>query len=190
MSLNPDNILVATNGNVFVAPEGTARPASLTGSPASPWIDLGYVDDQGVTVTHDQNTQEIPAWQATGPVRILVVSEPKVVKFTLLQIDAEEFRLAMRGGEFVAGASGSVIYNPPAAGSSDVRALLVNASDDDVLFSFYFPRVRVNGTVESVLQRQDAAKLPLEMAVLEAQPRRMQVQSNHPDWIAAVPGDG
>jgi hypothetical protein len=163
------HVTVAGTGTVWVAPEGTAIPAALT-APPSPWLDAGYTSDDGVTIALSREQEEIAAWQAVDPVRVLVTSEPKTITFELLEFDRESIVLAFRGGTWVGTDPGPFTYTPPLAGAQDVRAMIVDGFDGAKQFRFAFPRVQLQGDVEFALVRTDAVRLPLEFAVLASTP--------------------
>jgi len=168
-SKQPTHVTVAGTGTVWVAPEGTSIPSDLA-VPPSPWIDMGYTSDDGVTVTISRDQEDINAWQATDPVRVLVTAEPKTVEFELLEFDRESIVLAFRGGAWTGSDPGPYVYTPPAAGASDVRAMLIDAFDGSQQFRLVYPRVQLQGDVEFSLVRTDAVRLPLEFAVLASTP--------------------
>jgi hypothetical protein len=164
----PTHVTVAGTGTVWVAPEGTAIPADLA-DPPDPWLDIGYTSDDGVTITMSRDQEDINAWQSTDPVRVLVTAEPKTVEMELLEFDRESIMLAYRGGTW-AGSAAPYTYTPPVPGASDVRAMLIDAVDGGFQFRFVFPRVQIQGDVETTLARTDAVRLPLELAVLASTP--------------------
>jgi hypothetical protein len=156
--------VVAGTGSVYVAPEGTVLPADLAPPPAA-WTDIGYISEDGVQFTFSREQEDINAWQAVEPVRVLVTSEPKTIAFDLLEWDRESILLAFRGGTF-AGSAAPFTYTPPAAGTSDVRAMLIDGKDGGSTFRFGFPRVSLSGDVAFQLIRTDAVKPTLEFSVL------------------------
>jgi hypothetical protein len=174
--LEAANVVVAGTGAVYVAPEGTAMPAVLTAL-ADPWVDVGYVGEDGVTFTISREQEDIAAWQSVEPVRVLITTEPKVIAFELMEFDEESLMLAFRGGTVDAGPP--AVYTPPDAGAADVRAMVIDGIDGASTFRFCFPRVSLQGDVEWVLNRSDAIRLPLEFAVLAAA-TSWKIMSNHP----------
>lgn len=177
------DVVVAGTGAVYVAPEDTALPADLAAPPVA-WTDIGYVSEDGVQFTFDRNQEEINAWQVSTPVRVLVTSEPISIAFELLQFDRETLMLAFRGGT-ITGAAAPFKYEPPDAGSNDVRALLVDAVDGDSKFRFAFPRVSISDAVEMSLVRSDATRLPLTFQVLAAD-TKWNILSDHPAFAAGA----
>lgn len=183
MTLDAANVIVAGTGAVNVAPEGTALPVVLTPL-ATPWVDVGYVSEDGAQFTFDRTQEEVNAWQSSTPVRVLVTTEPIAIAFELLQFDRETVVLAFRGGTFT-GAAAPYTYEPPDAGASDVRALVVDAIDGAYTFRFCFPRVSLSEAVDFALVRSDAVRLPLTFAVL-ASDEKWSILSDHPSFGAAA----
>lgn len=161
--LEAQNVVVAGTGAVWTAPEGTPMPTDLAAL-ADPWIDMGYVSEEGVTFTISREQEDIGAWQSLEPIRVLVTSEPKVIGFELMEFDTESLLLAFRGGT-VAGTTVKT-YTPPDPGAEDVRAMVVDGVDGATTWRFAFPRVALQGDVEWALVRSDAVRLPLEFQVL------------------------
>ena len=178
--LQASNVVVAGTGAVNVAPEGTALPADLVTPLPAAWVNIGYISEDGATFTISRDTEDIMAWQSSEAVRVLVTAEPKTIAFELREFDRESIALALQGGSF-AGATSPYTYTPPAAGTVDVRAMVVDGIDGDYTFRFCFPRVQVQGDVEWALQRTDAVRLPLEFAVLAAA-TPWTIISDHPGF--------
>ncbi|HEY3020271.1 MAG TPA: hypothetical protein VGJ32_08765 [Solirubrobacteraceae bacterium] len=179
MALEPLHVTVAGTGAVWVAPEGTALPVDLA-APIAPWEDVGYVGEDGCSFTFSRDQEEITAWQAAEPVRILITSEPKTIEFELLEFDRASLLLAFRGGSFV-GAAAPYTYTPPAPGGTDVRAMLIDGVDGASTFRFGFPRVQLQGDLEFALLRTDAVRLSMEFGVL-ASATSWQIVSDLPGF--------
>lgn len=97
-------------GRLYVAPVGTAFPA-LTASPSGSWRDLGETQE-GVTVTYDEEIEEITVDQETGPVKAHRTSETLAV----------ETNLAMATLENLADVLGvTVTDTPPGSGTIGTR---------------------------------------------------------------------
>lgn len=181
MALTPENVVVAGTGAVYVAPEGTPLPTDLAAL-AAPWLELGYVGEDGVTFTLSREQEDVNAWQASEPVRSLITAEPKQVAFELLEFGTPEtVELALRGGS-IAVAAGVATYTPPDPGARDTRALVIDAVDGDETFRFAFANVSLQGDVEWSLTKSDATRLPLELGILAG---GWTILTDHPAWVAA-----
>jgi len=174
--LEAQNVVVAGSGAVWVAPEGTPMPADLTAL-VTPWVDVGYVSEDGVTFTVSREQEEIRAWQSLDPVRVLVTGEPKTIAFELLEFDEDTLILMLRGGT-VTGTT-TKVYTPPDPGVQDVRAMVIDGVDGAYTFRFCFPRVSLSGDVEWTLARSDAIRAPLEFSVLSSA-AKWTILTNHP----------
>lgn len=183
MGIDAGSVVVAATGSVSVAPAGTALPTDLAAL-ASPWVDLGYVSEDGVTVNLSRDQEVVNAWQSQEPVRVLVTTEPKTITFELIQFDTKTVELALRGGTFD-DASGIVTYTPPGAGTTDERAMVIDAVDGAHTYRFAYKRVQLQGDVEWQLVRSDAVRLPLEFGVLAASPTFVII-SDSVEWVATA----
>lgn len=184
MALQSENVIVAGTGGIYVAPEGTALPAALAAL-AAPWVELGYVGDEGVTFGISRDVEDVLAWQSAEPVRRLVTAEPKTIGFELLEFGTPDtVKLALRGG-VISVATGVATLTPAAAGGSDIRAMVIEAEDDGSTWRFCYQAVELSGDVEWGLTKSDATRLPLEFAVLAG---GWKIVTDHPDWVAAPGG--
>ncbi|HKE79056.1 MAG TPA: hypothetical protein VKB54_07095 [Solirubrobacteraceae bacterium] len=183
MALEPTHVTVAGTGAVYVAPEGTALPVDLAEPPA-PFVDVGFVGEDGCSFTFSRDQEEINAWQSAEPVRVLITSEPKTIEFELLEFDRDSLLLAFRGGSF-AGAAAPYTYTPPDPGVSDVRAMVIDGKDGAQTFRFCFPRVQLQGDLEFALLRTDAVRLAMEFGVL-ASTTKWSIVSDLPGFGAGA----
>lgn len=188
--LEADHVVVAGNGSLYVAPEGTALPVDLA-APASPFSNVGYISDDGVTFTLSRDTEDIMAWQSVDSVRRLVTAEPKELSFALLEFDPASVELAFRGGTVTkTGTAPNEIatYTPPDAGTASVVALVLDWNDGDADWRFVASRAEVSGDVEFQLVRTDAIRLPLVLAILAALGGgpAWKIISDAPSWSAGA----
>lgn len=186
--LEAENVVVAANGAVWIAPEGTAPPVDLA-APAAAWVDVGYVSDDGVTFSLSRDTEDVMAWQSTEAIRRLVTAEPKELSFELLEFDPESLSLAFRGGSVSkTGVAPAEIatFTPPLPGESAVVAVLVDWQDGDANWRFSASRAEISGDVEFNLTRSDAVRLPLTLAILASGPPTWTILSDAASWVAGA----
>jgi hypothetical protein len=85
MTLEADNVRVGVSGAVSVAPLGTTCPTTATGALDAAFVDVGYIDDKGVTETPKTDVNEIKAWQEGAVVRKVQTSHDLSYKFAMLE---------------------------------------------------------------------------------------------------------
>jgi len=186
--LEAENVVVGSFGGIHIAPEGTTAPVDLTAL-AAPWVNIGYVGEDGVTFTLSRDTEDIMAWQSAEAVRRLVTAEPKELTFELLEFDPESVELAFRGGDLtVTGTAPAEIatYTPPDASGGAIHAVIVEWMDLGSTWRFYAKRTEISGDVEFTLARTDAIRLPLALAILAADAPNWQITSDAPSWTGAA----
>lgn len=165
MSLDATEAVVAGSGHIYVAAEGTPLPDDLAAL-TSPWVELGYTTEDGVTFNLARSTSDINAWQAADPIRVVETSRAITVAAVLRQFaNPDNLDAAFGGGTFTPGPTFGT-YVLPGAGENTVRVLVVDAIDGDVTVRFVYDRVQQMADIQSQLQRGDTVNLPLEYKVL------------------------
>src|SRR5829696_8153110 len=118
MALDATELFIPGGGSVLIAPVGTDGPDDTSTAWSGTWTDLGYTDENGVTITPGMTLTDIPAWQSRYPLRRIVTAETMDIAFSLLQWNEDTISLAFGGGTWDAG-----VYTPPEAGSLSLYAL-------------------------------------------------------------------
>ena len=168
MAISADEVRVAGTGRVYTAPKGTELPTTVDSALPADWTDLGYVTTDGVSFTFSRETEDLAAWQG-DKIRVLSLSEPKMVEFTLMQTDAAVLETAFGGGT-VTTAGGVTTYTPPVRGENVERSMVIEFMDDEITYRYAFGRVQQEGDVNFVLTREGAVEYPVTFGVLEADP--------------------
>jgi len=163
---NANELVVAGDGQAYVAPVGTALPSAPTGALAAAWVGLGYITEDGATFTVTPDVTDFMAWQSRTPVRREKTSVEIQVAFQLMQWDEDSVPLAFGGGA-ISGSAGSWRYDLPSdAAPIDERALVLDAADGSNHYRFVFPRGNVTEAVEAQFQRSSPAVLPITFKAL------------------------
>jgi hypothetical protein len=158
---NADRTVVAAGGNVCVAPVGTPKPATLYTEPAAPWINVGYISEDGATYAPTQETTDFDAWQKAG-FRSKSAGQIYQWTFAMLEIVAENLKLAFGGGTSVV-ADGEVEYTPPEASEEYRRAVLIDAIDGDRSYRFWIPDAAPVELGEVTFNATNLATLPVTL---------------------------
>lgn len=169
MSQDTTELVVASGGDIFVAPVGATIPADPNGVVTSEWVQLGLIDDDGAKFTRQVTLQEFKAWQRRLPVRRDVNEEEMTATFSLEQWNAENFAFAFGGGEVTEVTPGIYRYEFPSGDDAlDEKALMIRWNDGTRNYQIAFERGNVTEQVEVALKRSDLAQLPIGYKALAA----------------------
>jgi hypothetical protein len=97
MSLDSDKVRVAVTGAVYAGPTSAAAPTSAVSVIPATYNDLGYISEDGVTETYDEDVQDIKAWQGGTIVRTLISSSKASLAFTMIESKASTLELYHKG---------------------------------------------------------------------------------------------
>lgn len=115
----PGNVLIGP-GTLYVAPIGTAEPASATATLDAAFREVGYTED-GTTFNYEITTEDVNVAEEYDPVMIATTGRSGSVAFQMAEATRRNLALAVNSG--AAGAtSGSL--EPPDPGS-EVRVMIL-----------------------------------------------------------------
>lgn len=77
----------ALTGNVKYAPLGSDVPTDVSAAWDAAWIDLGTIDDKGVTSSHKKSLTAIKGWQSTMAVRQVKTEDEWTYKLSAIQLN-------------------------------------------------------------------------------------------------------
>lgn len=168
-NLDPDQLVVAGDGLILVAPEGTAFPDDIDDvidlDLAAAWVDLGYMTESGPRAAFGRNTKDIKAWQSFYALRTLTTETPSRVEFDMRQWNADTMGVAMGGVVITATANGTMLA-PQGPSFRDIRQLIVYGIDGDKHYAFCFRRTQNDKELQFPFTREDATALAVGMKVL------------------------
>lgn len=168
MPNDADEIVVAANGTVRVAPVGSTQPTNPTSAPVAAWVDLGYVTEDGATFTDSKEIEDVLAWQSFYPVRKIVTAKEATLAFSLRQWNEATVKLAFGGGTITNPSLGVWKFVPPDPETLDERALMLDWQDGDKNYRLIFPKGLVTEAVETQLVRTGSAELPITFSAVPA----------------------
>lgn len=189
MAKDTNEITVGANGSIYVAPVGTTVPANIAATLGTGWIDLGYADDNGVTVTDSRTLESIPVWQLFYTARRIVKERDLAVAFVLRQWAAAQVELAFGGGTIVedgTSGSGHFTYTPPDPQVIDERMLAVEWQDGTKNYRLIVTRGMVTDNVATKIARANAMDLPITFGLIgEAGETPWRLQTDDPAFAPA-----
>lgn len=163
---DPSQVRLAPDGKVLVAPLSSTEPVNVTTPFAAAWVELGWVTEDGVSVTPSVDTNDIMMWQSINPVKRPITGMGLEISMTLGSHSKKTFEMYLLNGTTtnVTGTARLEVKNAPAA--QDV-ALAVEWTDDEGDISrLIFPRVTMTDREAITLQRSEAVGLGLTFSSL------------------------
>jgi hypothetical protein len=161
---DPTEIRVASFGEIYIAPVGTALPTTATGSLNAAFVGLGFVTTDGVALSVAPEIQEIASWQSRTPTRRELISQTVTATFVLQQFDENTVPFAFGGGTVTNPSGSNYRYELPTSGSLDERAMIIDAVDGSIVQRWIIPRGSVTDAVETSFQRTQESQLPISFA--------------------------
>jgi hypothetical protein len=163
---NADELVVAGNGQMYVGPVGTPLPSDADSALNGGFTGLGFITEDGATLTVTPEVSDFMAWQSRSPVRREKTSQEIQIAAALMQWNEETVPFAFGGGD-VSGSAGNYRYDLPSDEAAlDERALVLDAIDGDTHLRWVFPRGNVTEAVEAAFQRANPASLPITFKAL------------------------
>lgn len=167
VGLDTDEIVVGANGAVYVGPVGTTGPTDIATALNAGFLNLGYANEDGVTITPGMDLNEIRAWQSFYPVRRNVTNRTLEIGVSLLQWNEETIKLAFGGGSVAttAGPPAYYTYTPPDPEDLDYRAMVLTWIDGTKDYRLHIPKVLVTDVGDIPINRSDPSGLQLTFAL-------------------------
>jgi hypothetical protein len=171
----PFNILMAV-GDVFIAPLGTAFP-DPDEAPSGSWSKLGTLGvedftDDGVTITSEQEINEVYGAGSTVARKISRVTEGATVALTLMDMTLEQVRHALNENAITttaaaSGTPGTKSVKLYQGVDVSVYALLVRnhspySGDAGSYLQYQLPAVYQSGNPEVTFNKGEAAGIAME----------------------------
>lgn len=187
MALNADEVRVALNGNIYVAPVGTTAPADLTSAWGAGWSDLGYLNDDGVEMEYATDTEDIMAWQSLSPVRKVLTSVDMTMAFTAIQLRAAAVTLYFPDSTISEVSAGTVYkLDIPAAPGPSEHAFGFEWVDGNITNRVILPRGEVTDRESINHQRGEAVGLGMTVSAYASSAPELAIWlSNDPSWATA-----
>ncbi|MGW4834787.1 phage tail tube protein [Streptomyces globisporus] len=142
-----DLALVGANGGGWVAPVGTAAPASPLAQPAGPWEPLGAISDDGLTYGFDEDSQTFTPWGLTSPFRTQITQSIRTFGLTVWETNrviVQSLQYRLEAAELEPDGEGLTKYAETASPVPDRRAFWFLVIDGDAYKGFYVPQGEIN----------------------------------------------
>ncbi len=169
MALTASEVRSFGFGHVYIAPVGTAFPASASDPvDTDDWTELGHISDAGIRPSFGKARSPIPSWQSfPNAVRNLKGAAATTFSFDLLQWNGDNIAYAMGdSGTWTDDGGGDYSYEPGDPGDVDERALILEGTDGENVYRILCPRTENQASVDFAWVGSAAAPLPIVATLL------------------------
>lgn len=164
---DPDELVVAGTGDIYVADVGTALPANESTVLNGAFVKVGYTTEDGVTFKRTPEIAEFNAWQSRTPVRRELTAQEIMLSTVFEQWNAENLVFAFGGGEVTEESSGHYKFSFPADDAQlEEKSLICDWADGAKDYRLVIPRGSVTEEAETNLVRTELAVLPFGFKAL------------------------
>lgn len=129
MPIDQTEVRLAPFGNVHVAPIGTVLPTNATMALNAAFKSLGYIDEDGVSLTPGVELTDIMMWQSAVPVKTTLDTATFEIQFNMGQVNTVTWGLYFFNGSFTNNFGQGKLVIPSNPGSQE-KALIVEWDDD------------------------------------------------------------
>lgn len=161
-----ENIVVAGNGLVAIAPEGAILPVDASTALDAAFTELGYIDEEGVNFAPDLTVEDIMAWQSLSPIRTLLTAYQLEASFSLMEWTEDSLLLAFGGGIFTDNLDGTWDFDLPAPGERPTYAMVIEGHDGSERYRVVLPRTELIDTDDIPLNKGGASLLGVTIKAL------------------------
>lgn len=129
MPIDQTEVRLAPFGNVYVAPIGTALPTNATMALNAAFKSLGYIDEDGVSLTPGVELTDIMMWQSAVPVKTTLDTVTFEVQFNMGQVNTTTWGLYFFNTTWVNNFGQGKLTVPSSPGTQE-KALIIEWDDD------------------------------------------------------------
>lgn len=182
MALESEEVRLAPMGHVSVAAPGTTLPTTLAALSGS-FTEVGYVTEDGVTMTPSVEYNDIRMWQSVPPVKKALESGNFTLEFAMGQTNQTTLSLYFFGAEFVL-SGGLGRLDMSSAPSVDERVLVVDWTDDEGDNNrLVIPRAIITDREGVQLVRNEATVYGITVEALDDDGLYAYLLSDNPDLV-------
>jgi hypothetical protein len=167
-ALDPTEVLLGLNNGpgIYLAPEGTAAPADLSVAWASPWEPIGYLSDDGVTVSASTDSDTLTPWQSTAPIRTVITGKGLTMQFVMWQTNPLTLGVYF-DTDVPAAVAGVVTFDVRSDAGQQIHAIGLDIKDGDIVTRITFKRASLSDNGDVTLSRGDAVGWDVTLTALD-----------------------
>lgn len=183
MTIDSTEVRLAPSGHVYVAPTGSTLPTNATMALDSAFRELGYLDEDGCSLTPGVELTDIMMWQSAVPVKTTLDTVNFEVQFNMGQVNQDTWGLYFFVGSWTNNFGQAKLTVPSNPGSQE-KALIIEWTDDllDVC-RLVIPTAVLTDREALQLVRNNAQITGVTFRALDSSGTLAYVYSDNPDLV-------
>ena len=175
--LQADDVLIGTaNGpGIWMAPVGTTAPTDATTALAAEWSTLGYLSEDGVTLSQSTNSEDIYPWQGRSPVRTMITERNLSMEFSMFEFNEQNLQLYFGMEQAKQGSADSWSLNVVSNAPSQIYSFVIDVADLDVKVRYYIPRGSLSDAGDLEITDAGVMALPVTLKTLDSAGELMEI---------------
>lgn len=129
MAFDSTEVRLAPTGRVLVGPTGTPLPTNATMTINAAFKDLGYINEDGASLTPGVELTNIMMWQSAVPVKTTLDTVNFEVQFNMGQVNQDTWGLYFFAGSWTNNFGQAKLTVPSSPGSQE-KSLIIEWTDD------------------------------------------------------------
>lgn len=162
MAVAAANLVVGQGGTVHYGTVGITQPITVNTAPGGTYKDVGYLSEDGVTITATPNIQDFNVWQSRQPARRENLAQNISFSGQLAEWNANTVPVVFGGGAVT---TGTYAFPIDTAALNEFSGV-IDVIDSADTFRFVFARGNQTEAVTSQFNRANLAVLPFNFGVL------------------------
>jgi hypothetical protein len=158
VSLNADNVVIAVTGDVAFAVPGSTLPINSTDPLPGAFRSVGYISEDGITESYDEDSETIQAWQFGTIVRRITSGSSAQFEFTMIETNKNSLETYYKNSTITGSGPYTLKVRPP---GSDIKPYTFLVVDGDKAERIVLPTAEVTERGEVVRVSTDAVGYPV-----------------------------
>jgi hypothetical protein len=183
--LDAAKVRVATTGAVYVGSLTAPPPSCAASAIPAGYADTGYIGEDGITETYDENTEDIKAWQGGQIVRRVISESSATLNFTMIESKRTTLELYHKGSTITSNGDAEgfrLDVKPPVP---DQRRFILDVIDGTSVERIYVPLGEVTERGDITYANADVVGYEVTITCYPSDGIVMTKFSNDPAWAAA-----
>ena len=136
---------VGVTGRIDIAALGTDLPYDMSNLSDTDFTNLGYISDDGVSESRDEDNQDFTPWQENSAIRYEITRSQVTLQFTLWQstLATAGFYYGVKADDMLLNADGSVFFDEGGKPPVDRNVLVLTVVDGAAARRIAMPAAQV-----------------------------------------------